>query len=927
LTNLIPGRLLLASLETAARSLIASAVIAAISLPVKAGTIEDRGGKTIIHVTAWALPDPIDTSTFNRAEVAAVREFQRRFPQIFAQRYRDKYKANPERYGMHNWDNVGIELHPFSGINVPGIENDLLAIAGGMAPDILYVNFRKSDNYIQNRFLYPLDNPGDDYITGMTRDELNFRVHPKIWPVMKRKGPDGDMHVWAIPWGGAMGKVLLFRKDIFDEKQIPYPTANWTWDDMLAAAKKITDPKRGMYGLLLGRGKQEAARWITLLWSAGGEVMTRDESTDTWRCVFDSREAAVALDFYVRLSSEKWVDQDGRIRRGYSAKDVADYWHKWNGGEIGMVEVYIDEKVFATINPDLVGMVPVPLGPDGRRGAELNSRMMALSSQIKDDAVRDAAWEYMRFYESEDAVRIKTAVMVEGGMGPFVNPKYLRKYGYPEIERLAPKGWADTFDIAIESARPEPYGRNCNVAYDLMTIPLREAEGLAVNDMLPTDPEARIDHLREILKKACARANQEMLGIVPPEVRQKRRVFATVALVAILAVFVLVFHRVTRTFAVAPAVVASGRWFGKFKWAYLLLLPAALSILVWQYVPLARGSIMAFQDYRLVGPSIWVGVDNFGNLLFDNVWWQAMYNSLRYSFLVMTLTFLPPIFLAILLQEVPRGKIVFRIIFYLPAMTTGLVISLLWKQFYDPSERGAMNAMVLRIPALGFIIAGFALLAVAFLFARRLWRHEKAWSAAGMSIAGLLMFSACASLAGPILFPARESIWTSLLHIPLRLFDRMPEAVRWLDNPSTAMLSCVIPMVWAGMGPGCLIYLAALKGIAEDYYEAAEIDGATFIDKILFVIFPILRPLIVINFIGVFIASWYAAAGHILAMTAGGAGTEVADLHIWFKAFTFLQIGPATAMAWVLGAMLIGFAVYQLRILSKVEFRATTQKE
>jgi ABC-type sugar transport system permease subunit len=154
-----------------------------------------------------------------------------------------------------------------------------------------------------------------------------------------------------------------------------------------------------------------------------------------------------------------------------------------------------------------------------------------------------------------------------------------------------------------------------------------------------------------------------------------------------------------------------------------------------------------------------------------------------------------------------------------------------------------------------------------------------------------------------------------------------PEPYRWLSNPKTAMLSCVIPMVWAGMGPGCLIYLAALKGIPDEYYEAADMDGANFVDKIIHVVFPILRPLIIINFIGVFIASWYTATGNILVMTGGGAATEVVGLHIWFKAFTFLKFGPATAMAWMLGFMLIGFTVHQLRILSRLEFRAAGAKE
>jgi multiple sugar transport system permease protein len=129
-------------------------------------------------------------------------------------------------------------------------------------------------------------------------------------------------------------------------------------------------------------------------------------------------------------------------------------------------------------------------------------------------------------------------------------------------------------------------------------------------------------------------------------------------------------------------------------------------------------------------------------------------------------------------------------------------------------------------------------------------------------------------------------------------------------------------MIWAGMGPGCLIYLAALKGIPDDYYEAADIDGASFIDKVLFVVFPTLKALIIINFVGVFIQSWYGATGNILAMTGGAADTEVVGLHIWYKAFTFLKFGPATAAAWMLGFMLIGFTVHQLRILSRVEFKA-----
>ncbi len=918
--------------------LLSAALMAAVMVCLRAegreGRIYERDGRTIIRVKLWTLPDPSNTSTNNRAQVAGVRAFVERFPEIFAEKYRARYEADPEKYGRHDWSNVGVELEKFSGIKVEGIENDLLAIAGGMAPDVLYVNFRKSDNYIQNSFLYPLDRPEDGYLTSMTQEEIDFRIHPKLWPVIRRRGPKsgdhatGERHVWAMPYGGALGKVLLYRKDLFDEKGIPYPTNDWTWDEMLGAARKLTDPYSGISGMLFGRGKHEAWYWITFLWSAGGEVMEHNDETDEWRCVFDSREAAVALDYYIRMSAERWIDPDGKVRRGYSSKDAADSYAKWDRGEIGMMLGYIREKVFATINPEMTGMVPVPLGPTGIRAAELNSRMMGLFAGIGEPAVRDAAWEYMHFYDSKEAVRIKTRIMVEGGLGRFVNPKYLRMFGYPEIERLSPKGWAGTFEIAIRTGRPEPYGRNSNVAYELMTFPIQRAEQMALSGELPEDPEERLDCLHDLLRKACARANEEMIGIISPRERTLRRFTAVAALLGLAVTFGLVFRSMLKLFT--PPVLGGVRkksWdFRRYGWAYALLVPAVLTILVWRYIPLLRGSAMAFFDYRLMGESRWVGVDNFGDLLFDGFWWRSIWNALRYSFLILSMTFLPPIILAILLQEVPRGKIVFRTIYYLPAVITGLVTILLWKQFYEPSERGALNAIVLRIPAICFIAVGAVLLVIALVFARRLWRHEKRLPAWGFVVAGVMLFVTFAGLAGPILFPAGEPVFRSLLRIPLRLFSFTPEPYRWLGDPDTAMISCVIPMVWAGMGPGCLIYLAALKGIPDGYYEAADIDGATFIDKIIFVVFPILKPLIIINFVGAFIGSWYSATGNILVMTGGGADTEVAGLHIWYKAFTFLKFGPATAMAWMLAFLLIGFTVHQLRILSRVEFRAAGQK-
>ncbi len=92
----------------------------------QAGWIEATDGKTIIHVKVFFVPHPSDTRPYWRAEYAGVKRFRQRFPKIFAQRYQKMYKANPDKYGRYNWDRVEIQLHRATGIQVEGVETDLM---------------------------------------------------------------------------------------------------------------------------------------------------------------------------------------------------------------------------------------------------------------------------------------------------------------------------------------------------------------------------------------------------------------------------------------------------------------------------------------------------------------------------------------------------------------------------------------------------------------------------------------------------------------------------------------------------------------------------------------------------------------------------------------------------------------------------------
>ena len=105
------------------------------------------------------------------------------------------------------------------------------------------------------------------------------------------------------------------------------------------------------------------------------------------------------------------------------------------------------------------------------------------------------------------------------------------------------------------------------------------------------------------------------------------------------------------------------------------------------------------------------------------------------------------------------------------------------------------------------------------------------------------------------------------------------------------------------------------------------VDGAGIRGKLFNVAIPGIKSLIAINFIGVMIGTIRGGSEFVLAMTGGGpytpyGQTELVGLHIFWQAFGYLRFGAGTAMAWVLGAMLIGFTVVQLKRISRMEFRA-----
>jgi multiple sugar transport system permease protein len=135
----------------------------------------------------------------------------------------------------------------------------------------------------------------------------------------------------------------------------------------------------------------------------------------------------------------------------------------------------------------------------------------------------------------------------------------------------------------------------------------------------------------------------------------------------------------------------------------------------------------------------------------------------------------------------------------------------------------------------------------------------------------------------------------------------------WLQNVYFAMPALVIMSLW-GVGNTVIIYLAALQAVPRELYEAAEIDGASPIRKVWHVTLPGISPVIFFNLVMGIIGTLQVFAVPYI-MTGGGPArsTYFYTMYIYDSAFGNLQMGYASALAWVqllIVLALTGFAAW-----------------
>ncbi|WP_248923870.1 carbohydrate ABC transporter permease [Paenibacillus hamazuiensis] len=130
----------------------------------------------------------------------------------------------------------------------------------------------------------------------------------------------------------------------------------------------------------------------------------------------------------------------------------------------------------------------------------------------------------------------------------------------------------------------------------------------------------------------------------------------------------------------------------------------------------------------------------------------------------------------------------------------------------------------------------------------------------------------------------------------------------WLLDPKWALFSIIMMSIWKGIGYNMIIFLAGLQGIPQDYYEAADVDGAGKWHQFLHITIPSLAPATFFLFVTGIIAS-FNVFEQVNVMTAGGPvnSTTTVVHQIYLRAFTEFKMGYASAQSVVLllGVVLI----------------------
>jgi multiple sugar transport system permease protein len=282
--------------------------------------------------------------------------------------------------------------------------------------------------------------------------------------------------------------------------------------------------------------------------------------------------------------------------------------------------------------------------------------------------------------------------------------------------------------------------------------------------------------------------------------------------------------------------------------ASLFLLPGLVLFATFIVGPMIYSFRISFYDWKIINPaeSTWVGLDNYTRALNNPIFRRAVLNTLFYVLVTVPGQMIIGLIIAVLLNQDIRNRAFFRVVYYLPVITSWVVVSLLFEYMFS-GQAGLVN-YVLR----------------------------------------------------------------DLLHV-------IPKNILWLADPVLAFVPIHLLGIWKGVGWTAIIFLAGLQAIPDHLYEAAEVDGASPLDRFFYITVPLLRPTILFLVVVLTIGALNAYISNLL-ITNGGDPLDLTHfiLTLMYDAtFNRLDFGYGSAISYLLTFIVFIISVVQIRLLRR----------
>jgi len=129
---------------------------------------------------------------------------------------------------------------------------------------------------------------------------------------------------------------------------------------------------------------------------------------------------------------------------------------------------------------------------------------------------------------------------------------------------------------------------------------------------------------------------------------------------------------------------------------YIFMLPVILGLLMFYLGPMVASLYFSFTEYNMLSSAEWVGLQNYRDLMDDDLFWKSLRVTAMYSAISVPLVLMLALGLALLLNQKLRGVTVFRTMYYLPTVMSGVAVATLWKWIFN-TDYGILNQMLDRI--------------------------------------------------------------------------------------------------------------------------------------------------------------------------------------------------------------------------------------